>query len=203
MELLATCIASPDLVVDEGVQVGHLLLDMTKDHLSSGEPVEAGIELGVEHSLGAPGGKVAVKGVEFVPCHGPKPVVLRASDSIFLGELHGPNVVVEFVGKLKLRLERLKDSGVPFSHITQQPITDEAGPLQPVLIVGVLGGGTLDSMANDSQEIDICKGELNLDQPVLETPDTGRLVAGGDLDGLERWQVICLSWSWGEHRVDG
>lgn len=82
-------------------------------------------------------------------------------------------------------------------------MTDEAGPFQPVLIVEVVGGGTLDAMVNDSEEIEVCKGELNLAQPELKAPDTGRVVASGDPGGLERWQIVCLSWSWGEHRVDG
>lgn len=87
VELLATCIASPDLVVDEVVQVRHLFLDLTKDHLGSGVPVEIGIELGAEHSVRAPGGNVVVEGVELMSCHGPKLVEFRASDGIFLGQL--------------------------------------------------------------------------------------------------------------------
>lgn len=69
--------------------------------------------------------------------------------------------------------------------------------------MGVVASGTLEVTANDSQEIEVCKDDLNLAQPVLKSPDTGSVVAGDDLNGVERWQVVCLSWNRGGHRVDG
>lgn len=61
LELLATCIASSDLAVDDVGQVWQLLLDPTKEHLGGGVPVEDGIELAAEHSVCASGRDVAVR----------------------------------------------------------------------------------------------------------------------------------------------
>lgn len=150
LELLATCIASSDLAVDHVVQVWQLLLDLTKDHLGSGVPVESVVEFGAELSVGAPGRNVAVKGVELVSCHGPKLAELRASGNLFLDSLQASNVVPHFVGKLKATMHRHNDRGVSFSHIAHQPMTDGLGPLQPSLILGVLASWTRDVTANDS-----------------------------------------------------
>lgn len=202
-ELVATCNASLELAVDEVLQVWQLLLDLTKDHLGGGVPAEGGLELGAEHSLRGPGGDVVVKVVELVSCHGPKGVELRAFGHSFLDRLQEFNVVEHFIGELDATMRRQDDSRVSVSHITHQPMTNGLGPHQPRLIVGVVGGGTLDFTANDSQEIEVCKGELDFEQPVLKSPDTGRVIAGDDANGFDTTQIVCLSWSWGGHRVGG
>ncbi|CAI7600322.1 unnamed protein product [Penicillium crustosum] len=115
LELLATCIASSDLAVDDVGQVWQLLLDPTKEHLGGGVPVEDGIELAAEHSVCASGRDVAL-------------AELRASGRVFLSPLQAFNVVPHFVGELKATMHRHNDRGIPFSHIAHQPMTNGVGP---------------------------------------------------------------------------